>query len=111
MSENRSLNDKMKTLINQFDNPYDTSRSYLDHEPGTRVAVDHKTFSELLNDKNKLASRVRELEQGKSKAAEDRYWSLFLAIVYSTPLLAEEAAQRAADYYREGTRVMREITE
>lgn len=111
MSENKDLNETMKALRSQFDNPYDTSRSHLDYDPGTIVPVDHKTFSELLNDKNKLASRVRELEQGKSKAAEDRYWSLFLAIVYSTPLLAEEAAQRAADYYREGTRVMREITE
>lgn len=44
--------------------------------------------------------------------AMDRYWSLFIALVYNRPeLSSEEAAQRAADYYREGTRVMREITE
>lgn len=50
-------------------------------------------------------------EKQTLQQAEERYWSVFLAVVYSTPLLADEAAQRAADYYREGTRVMRELTE
>lgn len=79
--------------------------------PGTLVPVDHKTFAQLLEERNSYANRVKELEQGKSKEAEDRYWSIFLAIVYSTGEPAERAAQWAADYYREGTRIMREITE